>query len=127
VAIISAQKYAADNGIDARDIPPSHSFRLNGITLVDTDDCDEWLRASGKDQSTALYRHYDERGNLLYVGISLSALHRLQAHKRSRWFRKIVNVTMEWFPDRESAIRAEIEAIKAERPSYNKVHNDLAH
>jgi len=72
---------------------------------------------------TALYRHWDVDGNLLYVGISLSAVHRLTQHKRdSHWHDQIANMTIEWFETREEALEAERTAIQLERPIFNKMH-----
>lgn len=69
---------------------------------------------------TCLYRHFDKSGALLYVGVSLNALQRLDAHKdASPWFDKIVNVTIERFADRKSALAAERVAIAAENPRHN--------
>lgn len=69
---------------------------------------------------TALYRHFDAAGSLLYVGISLSPLARLSAHgDGSHWAQAISRVTMEWFPDRKSALDAELKAIREELPAHN--------
>jgi hypothetical protein len=69
---------------------------------------------------TELYRHYDADGKLLYVGISLSAVIRLAAHKEtSEWFNKIVQVKIERFPTRKMALVAEQAAILTENPEYN--------
>ena len=67
-----------------------------------------------------LYRHYDAKGALLYVGISLSALARLGQHKQcSHWFDQIAAITIEHFATRADALLAESEAIRKERPLYN--------
>jgi predicted GIY-YIG superfamily endonuclease len=69
---------------------------------------------------TALYRHFNAKGELLYVGISLSALKRLGEHAaNAKWYRSIANVTIEWHPTREAADAAETEAIRRECPKYN--------
>lgn len=71
-----------------------------------------------------LYRHYDDAGTLLYVGVSLSAVARLCEHKRTaEWFQRLRRVDVEWFPTREASIEAEKKAIKAEKPKFNKQHN----
>lgn len=71
---------------------------------------------------TALYRHFDSTDALLYVGISLSAVHRLAQHKRSAsWFKDIARVEVEWFSTRAEAIAAEREAICDEAPKHNIV------
>lgn len=66
-----------------------------------------------------LYRHYDEAGVLLYVGVSLNALNRLSQHKESHWFHDIASVKIEGLPSREDALAAETKAIQAENPLYN--------
>lgn len=70
-----------------------------------------------------LYRHFDAEGRLLYVGISLSAVFRLSQHKSvSHWVPEIARVTIENFPSREDAIKAERAAIRSEKPLHNKAH-----
>lgn len=72
---------------------------------------------------TALYRHWDAEGNLLYVGISLSPLVRLCQHRdASAWYSAIATVTVAWFDSREQAAEAEVVAIKTEGPKHNVVH-----
>lgn len=71
---------------------------------------------------TALYRHWDIDGVLLYVGISLSAVARLVQHKKSHWSGRIASVTIQQYPDRPSAERAERSAIRSEKPLYNIAH-----
>lgn len=69
---------------------------------------------------TALYRHFDAAGALLYIGISASAVGRLQAHcAESPWAEQISRVEIEWFNTREDAELAEWKAIHAENPVYN--------
>jgi predicted GIY-YIG superfamily endonuclease len=73
---------------------------------------------------TALYRCFDEDGKLLYVGISMSALNRLQQHKdTSIWFENARRIEVEYYRSREYALKAEKEAIKTEKPRFNKIHN----
>ena len=71
---------------------------------------------------THLYRHFAADGTLLYVGISLSALGRLQAHRASAWSEDIARVEVETYPTRAAALAAEKAAIKSERPKHNRVH-----
>lgn len=69
---------------------------------------------------TALYRHFDADGKLLYVGISNDALRRLLQHKdRSHWFETIAQVDIEWLGGRETALAAEAIAIAKECPAWN--------
>lgn len=69
---------------------------------------------------TALYRHFDADGKLLYVGVSLSAVHRLSQHRdHSHWFRRIAKMTTEWYPSRSEALDAERMAVRNEHPECN--------
>jgi len=71
-------------------------------------------------EQTALYRHYDAEGKLLYVGVSLSPAARTYQHSKSaHWFRDISRIDVEWHDDREKALDAERIAIKGERPEHN--------
>lgn len=71
--------------------------------------------------STALYRHFDAGGQLLYVGISLNAVQRLAQHRdTAHWFARLARVEVEWHVDREAALRAEACAIAAEAPLHNR-------
>lgn len=72
---------------------------------------------------TALYRHFDADGALLYVGISLNSIKRTMQHRSgARWFEQIARITIEWLPSREEAEQAERNAIRSERPANNVVH-----
>lgn len=73
---------------------------------------------------TSLYRHFNKNGDLLYVGVSLSALNRLGQHKEhSHWFESISRVTIEHYKTREEALTAEKNAIKNENPKHNIRNN----
>ena len=77
-------------------------------------------KARLSDKRTALYRHFDSVGALLYVGISLTPFRRLSSHRaRSHWADQINRVSVEWLPDRETALAAEFAAILAEKPAHN--------
>lgn len=66
-----------------------------------------------------LYRHFDKDGRLLYVGISLSAVHRLIQHKStSHWFDEISKITIEKV-DKFKIREVEKKAIEKEKPLYN--------
>lgn len=72
----------------------------------------------------ALYRHFNEQNELLYVGVSNSHLKRLSEHaKRATWASQISLVAVRQFPTRQAALAAERAAIQAERPKFNIVHN----
>jgi len=70
---------------------------------------------------TDLYRHYNADGDLLYVGISLSAVHRLSQHRcGASWYDQIARVDVTRFASRAEAAKAEADAIRTENPLYNK-------
>jgi excinuclease UvrABC nuclease subunit len=76
-------------------------------------------------RETALYRHFDASGCLLYVGISLSHVSRFAKHRdRSEWFKSIATVTVEWFDTRKLAMAAEKAAIEREHPKFNIAHSN---
>jgi hypothetical protein len=67
--------------------------------------------------TTALYRHFNAAGDLLYVGISLSVINRLAGHMASsKWASDIATVKIEYF-DREAKIqrRSQLESCGCER------------
>ncbi|MEV6504812.1 DnaB-like helicase N-terminal domain-containing protein [Streptomyces sp. NPDC051642] len=75
-------------------------------------------------QRTALYRLLAASGRLLYVGISNNPDFRWSTHSNNQpWWPEVADRKIEWFDSREDASAAEIEAIKEERPLYNKQHS----
>jgi len=73
---------------------------------------------------TQVYRHFDENGRLLYVGISRAVSWRLMAHeKNSGWWRDVRTITVSPpYRSRAEALAAEA-AIVAERPLFNQQHH----
>lgn len=77
-------------------------------------------REQDQDGPTALYRHYDTDGTLLYVGITHDPDERRRMHARqSAWFPHSARCDLEWHEDRRAALRAETAAIRTERPLFN--------
>lgn len=74
--------------------------------------------------TASLYRFFNKDGDLLYVGISSKLGNRFHEHSKNQpWYEEIVGSTVAHYPTREAALDAERDAIKAERPLYNVVHN----
>jgi len=74
-----------------------------------------------------LYRFFDVEGELLYVGITMNPSSRWKAHGRDKaWWTEVAHIAIEVHPDREAVLEAEQEAIAAEAPKYNVVHNGMA-
>ena len=73
------------------------------------------------DDPTALYRLYDGENALLYVGIALAPAARMAKHAETQpWWPEVAGRTMTWYSTRMDAAVAEVAAIKAEKPRYNK-------
>lgn len=78
-------------------------------------------------EKTALYRHFDENGVLLYIGISCNPFERTSSHERSAWFYEIASITIKYFSTRSLALKAEKDSIKNENPRYNSQHVNIPH
>lgn len=79
-----------------------------------------------KDIPVALYRMFSASGELLYIGQSAVPHNRLSQHRfSSDWVTQTVKITVEWFANRDEAMRAEAEAIRAERPLHNVAGTNL--
>lgn len=75
-------------------------------------------------QPTHLYRYFDERDCLLYVGVSASAIRRLLEHAAGKvWAPLVSRVDVQTLPSKEAALIAEKTAIEKERPRFNVQHN----
>lgn len=75
-----------------------------------------------------LYRFFDRTDVLLYVGISVDLQFRMKSHGTDKsWWPEVASMTVERFPDRKSALRAEEAAIKAEHPLHNDQHNTFVY
>ena len=71
-----------------------------------------------------LYRHYDKRGDLLYVGISINVFSRLGSHlRKSHWSRSIRTMTIDHYDTRKAVREAERTAIRKEKPKHNILMN----
>lgn len=73
---------------------------------------------------TTLYRHFDDGGHLLYVGITKNMKQRTSAHKSgSKWFSLVVKTTTEKFENHGMAVMMERAAIFKESPKFNVKHS----
>jgi predicted GIY-YIG superfamily endonuclease len=72
----------------------------------------------------ALYRFFDEAGELLYVGVTMNPAARWKQHSQDKsWWTSVANITVEPHRDRKAVLEAEALAIKTEHPRYNVVHS----
>lgn len=73
---------------------------------------------------TALYRHFDSDGVLLYVGVTWDLRQRAMLHaSASVWYPYSVRCEAEWLDNREEAFAAESAAIRRELPLFNIRHS----
>lgn len=71
-----------------------------------------------------LYRHFGKDNELLYIGISFSAIYRAAQHRMlSHWWPEIERIEIKNFDTRQDLVAAEVEAIIKEKPKYNKHHS----
>lgn len=76
-------------------------------------------------EQTTLYKFYNEKKELLYVGITSQKDDRWSQHKASKpWWKQHKYVVSEHFDTREEALIAEEHSIKVEMPKYNIKHNE---
>jgi len=69
---------------------------------------------------TALYRHYDAEGRLLYVGVTDCLTERDKQHaSKSVWHKDVARTDTEWCLSRDHAFALERVAIEYERPLHN--------
>jgi len=70
---------------------------------------------------TALYRFYDDADRLLYVGITHDIEQRWASHARNQpWWLDVARKTVDWHPNRPVAERLEDEALRRDRPLYDR-------
>lgn len=70
---------------------------------------------------TALYRLRDAAGALLYVGVTSNPTRRFGQHRGSKtWWSEVAQHSIEWFDTEWGALQAEVRAISAEKPKYNR-------
>lgn len=75
---------------------------------------------SSTKRRTALYRLFDQQGQLLYAGIAYTPEQRWLQHAVDKpWWKLVARRVVEWHPDRAEAEAAERKAIREEAPLYN--------
>ena len=72
------------------------------------------------EKRTALYRFYDDQGELLYVGITNDPWRRWRQHVLAKpWYPQVKHQAVTWYGSEPQARKAETRAIRAERPKFN--------
>lgn len=85
------------------------------------------LRMSPLDRPTTLYRLFDQKHQLLYVGIAWNPGERFKQHRHGKpWWSEVASAELAHYPSRALAMDAEVAAIKSEQPRHNVVHNRAA-
>jgi hypothetical protein len=70
---------------------------------------------------TALYRLYDQDGQLLYLGIAHNLATRWRQHSKTQpWWPAVIRKDITWYDNRVTAELREQWAIAAEGPLFNK-------
>jgi predicted GIY-YIG superfamily endonuclease len=98
-------------------------------------DCHQYIRynpASTKHKyergATAVYRLRDERGALLYIGLTKDPERRFAQHASNKhWWPQVADIETIVYPSRIEAELAEDWAIFEEQPLYNKMRNIEQH
>lgn len=82
------------------------------------------IRANLRANTNVLYRFYDEADQLLYVGVTNDPARRFSQHESDKpWWIKVASIKLQrGFANRMELEAAEIAAIEAERPRYNRAH-----
>jgi hypothetical protein len=118
VGVTTCYKLIEEGEIEARKAGPRKTLIIEASAKAWA--ASQELKKIPPGAATQLYRHFDKSGNLLYVGISFSSVHRLSTHRATAgWFKKISRIEIENFSSREAAMLAERLAIENECPSYN--------
>ena len=68
---------------------------------------------------TDVYRFYDRDNRLLYVGVSVSLIHRLTAHREREWWPQVARIDVTHQRTRAEALWREAMLIETLRPPYN--------
>lgn len=72
-----------------------------------------------------LYRCYDKRGYLLYVGSTLNFIQRIYTHQQERrWAPEIERIELTYFKTKALAEITEKDAIAIEQPIYNTIYRN---
>lgn len=71
-----------------------------------------------------LYRLYDSDGKLLYIGRTSDLRARFSAHAiHQLWWHEVARCTVDFYPNLEALVVAEINAIRTEQPQHNITYN----
>lgn len=119
-ALITSQE--APHGAGRVENPWSHYLLIPERWITPTTSRPKRAAAEG-DRPTAVYRLYDTAGELLYVGIGVEPMDRLDQHRRSkRWWHEVARHEIAWYASRLLAGAEECRAVAFDKPKYNIDH-----
>lgn len=72
-------------------------------------------------KQSVVYRMFDAKGTLLYVGCSISPANRIPQHGAKPWWPDVVRIDVEHFASCEAAGKAEKQAIETEGALHNRM------
>lgn len=125
---VVAAWYATPNRVADREVPRTRygaecvcRSNLTHVTLhiepPEVDLCDDCVYQD----EHAVYRFFNERGALIYVGRTSRVAQRLRKHADSPWWRWVASASLEIFPTATEASIAESKAIATEDPITNRL------
>lgn len=79
-----------------------------------------------KGDEVAVYRLFNDAGQLLYVGISKDPMNRWQEHRGNYWWHDVASYEVRWFPTRAEA-RAEEKLAMASEAALHNIHSAPQH
>lgn len=75
------------------------------------------------EERAAVYRFFTADDTLLYVGVTQRFGTRWSSHAKEKpWWPQVARQAVVWYDTRAEALRIETEAIKAEKPVHNVLH-----
>ena len=78
------------------------------------------LLPNKKARPSVVYRYFNDRDELLYVGKTIDMEARERGHMKRTWWPDVARRTIEEYPTERAALDAEDIAIKTENPLYNR-------
>ncbi len=124
--IVSELRFAKNLALDQKDLKALRTVNRALVqmgwdgSMTEQEASEIELEVENDLVKTALYRHFDKDGNLLYVGVSLNAIERTISHRdKSHWYQDIARIEIEWLHSRSAAYYAEKKAIQSEHPRHN--------
>lgn len=76
-----------------------------------------------RDETHILYRCFNRKSVLLYVGMTNHPESRFKQHRADKvWWKSVDHITLQRYPSRRDLAQAEADAIQEEQPKFNIAH-----